>query len=35
VKTDPGAQFIFEKVYDVTKLEPVIASHTPRTTRRP
>ncbi len=30
VKTDPGAQFIFEKVYDVTKLEPVIAKpHSP------
>jgi len=30
VKTDPGATFIFEKVYDVTKLEPVIAKpHSP------
>ncbi len=30
VKTDPGAKFIFEKVYDVTKLEPVIAKpHSP------
>lgn len=30
VKSDPGAQFIFEKVYDVTKLEPVIAKpHSP------
>jgi 3-isopropylmalate/(R)-2-methylmalate dehydratase large subunit len=30
VKTDPGAQFVFEKVYDVTKLEPVIAKpHSP------
>ena len=30
VKTDPGAQFIFEKVYDVTKLEPVVAKpHSP------
>jgi 3-isopropylmalate/(R)-2-methylmalate dehydratase large subunit len=30
VKTDPGAQFIFEKVYDVSKLEPVIAKpHSP------
>lgn len=30
VKTDAGATFIFEKVYDVTKLEPVIAKpHSP------
>jgi 3-isopropylmalate/(R)-2-methylmalate dehydratase large subunit len=30
VKTDPGAKFIFEKVYDVTKLEPVVAKpHSP------
>ncbi len=30
VKSDPGAQFMFEKVYDVTKLEPVIAKpHSP------
>jgi len=30
VKTDPGAKFIYEKVYDVTKLEPVIAKpHSP------
>ncbi|MCI0703774.1 MAG: aconitase family protein, partial [Planctomycetia bacterium] len=30
VYTDPGAKFIFEKVYDVTKLEPVIAKpHSP------
>jgi 3-isopropylmalate/(R)-2-methylmalate dehydratase large subunit len=30
VKSDPGAQFIYEKVYDVTKLEPVIAKpHSP------
>jgi 3-isopropylmalate/(R)-2-methylmalate dehydratase large subunit len=30
VKTDPGATFMFEKVYDVTKLEPVIAKpHSP------
>src|SRR4029077_5398435 len=30
VKTDPGAKFIFEKVDDVTKLEPVIAKpHSP------
>ncbi len=29
-KTDPGAKFIFEKVYDVTKLKPVIAKpHSP------
>jgi len=29
-KTDPGASFIHEKVYDVTKLEPVIAKpHSP------
>jgi 3-isopropylmalate/(R)-2-methylmalate dehydratase large subunit len=28
--TDPGAQFIYEKVYDVRKLEPVIAKpHSP------
>src|SRR5881227_533799 len=30
VNTDPGAKFCFEKVYDVTKLEPVIAKpHSP------
>jgi 3-isopropylmalate/(R)-2-methylmalate dehydratase large subunit len=30
VYTDPGASFMFEKVYDVTKLEPVIAKpHSP------
>ncbi|MBP3957348.1 3-isopropylmalate dehydratase large subunit [Gemmata sp. G18] len=30
VKSDPGAQFVFEKVYDVTKMEPVIAKpHSP------
>ena len=30
VKSDTGAQFIFEKVYDVSKLEPVIAKpHSP------
>ncbi|MDY3552031.1 3-isopropylmalate dehydratase large subunit [Gemmata sp. JC717] len=30
VKSDPGAQFVFEKVYDVSKLEPVIAKpHSP------
>jgi len=30
VYTDPGAKFIHEKVYDVTKLEPVIAKpHSP------
>jgi 3-isopropylmalate/(R)-2-methylmalate dehydratase large subunit len=30
VHTDPGARFVFEKVYDVTKLEPVIAKpHSP------
>ncbi len=30
VYTDPGAQFIYEKVYDVSKLEPVIAKpHSP------
>ena len=30
VKTDPGAAFDFEKVYDVSKLEPVIAKpHSP------
>src|SRR5580704_4897604 len=30
VRTDPGASFIYEKVYDVTKLEPVIAKpHSP------
>jgi 3-isopropylmalate/(R)-2-methylmalate dehydratase large subunit len=30
VKTDPGAKFVYEKVYDVTKLEPVIAKpHSP------
>ena len=30
VKTDPGAKFDFEKVYDVTKMEPVVAKpHSP------
>ncbi|MCI0639029.1 MAG: 3-isopropylmalate dehydratase large subunit [Gemmataceae bacterium] len=30
VKSDAGAKFVFEKVYDVTKLEPVIAKpHSP------
>jgi 3-isopropylmalate/(R)-2-methylmalate dehydratase large subunit len=30
VKTDPGAKFVYEKVYDVSKLEPVIAKpHSP------
>src|SRR5437016_2403713 len=30
VYTDPGATFVFEKVYDVTKLEPVVAKpHSP------
>jgi 3-isopropylmalate/(R)-2-methylmalate dehydratase large subunit len=30
VKTDPGATFAFEKVYDVSKLEPVVAKpHSP------
>jgi 3-isopropylmalate/(R)-2-methylmalate dehydratase large subunit len=30
VKTDPGATFCFEKTYDVTKMEPVIAKpHSP------
>jgi 3-isopropylmalate/(R)-2-methylmalate dehydratase large subunit len=30
VKTDPGASFVFEKVYDVTKMEPVLAKpHSP------
>ena len=30
VRTDPGAAFDFEKVYDVTKMEPVIAKpHSP------
>ncbi|HEV3440405.1 MAG TPA: aconitase/3-isopropylmalate dehydratase large subunit family protein [Gemmata sp.] len=30
VYTDPGASFVFEKVYDVSKLEPVIAKpHSP------
>src|SRR5262249_41653404 len=30
VYTDPGAKFIFEKVYDVTKLQPVVAKpHSP------
>jgi 3-isopropylmalate/(R)-2-methylmalate dehydratase large subunit len=30
VYTDPGARFCFEKVYDVTKLEPVVAKpHSP------
>jgi 3-isopropylmalate/(R)-2-methylmalate dehydratase large subunit len=30
VKSDPGASYCFEKVYDVTKLEPVVAKpHSP------
>jgi 3-isopropylmalate/(R)-2-methylmalate dehydratase large subunit len=30
VYSDPGAQYVFEKVYDVTKMEPVIAKpHSP------
>src|SRR6266436_4176248 len=30
VRSDPGAKFSFEKVYDVTKLEPVVAKpHSP------
>jgi len=30
VKSDPGARFCYEKVYDVTKLEPVVAKpHSP------
>lgn len=30
MKSDPGAKFIYEKVYDVTKLEPVVAKpHSP------
>src|SRR5947199_179744 len=30
VKTDAGAKFVFEKVYDVTKLQPVVAKpHSP------
>jgi 3-isopropylmalate/(R)-2-methylmalate dehydratase large subunit len=30
VKTDPGARFCYEKTYDVTKMEPVIAKpHSP------
>ncbi|MCI0381251.1 MAG: 3-isopropylmalate dehydratase large subunit [Gemmataceae bacterium] len=30
VKSDPGAKFCYEKVYDVTKLEPVVAKpHSP------
>lgn len=30
VRGDPGAQFLFEKVYDVTKLRPVVAKpHSP------
>src|SRR5262249_23214190 len=30
VASDPGAKFIFEKVYDVTKLQPVVAKpHSP------
>ncbi len=29
-RTDPGAKFIFEKVYDISKLEPVVAKpHSP------
>src|SRR5262245_41924029 len=30
VKSDPGASYVFEKVYDVTKLQPVVARpHSP------
>ena len=30
MKTDPGAKFSFEKVYDVTKLQPIVAKpHSP------
>src|SRR6516225_6073747 len=30
VQSDPGAKFVFEKVYDVSKLEPVVAKpHSP------
>jgi len=30
VRTDPGARFVFEKVYDVSKMEPVLAKpHSP------
>jgi 3-isopropylmalate/(R)-2-methylmalate dehydratase large subunit len=30
LRTDPGASFMYEKVYDVTKLEPVVAKpHSP------
>jgi 3-isopropylmalate/(R)-2-methylmalate dehydratase large subunit len=30
MKSDPGATFVFEKVYDVSKLEPVVAKpHSP------
>ena len=30
LKTDAGAKFVFEKVYDVTKMEPVVAKpHSP------
>jgi 3-isopropylmalate/(R)-2-methylmalate dehydratase large subunit len=30
VFTDPGAKFVFEKVYDVTKLQPIVAKpHSP------
>jgi 3-isopropylmalate/(R)-2-methylmalate dehydratase large subunit len=30
MKSDPGAKFVFEKVYDVSKLEPVVAKpHSP------
>lgn len=30
VRTDPGAKFIFEKVYDVSKLQPIVAKpHSP------
>jgi len=30
LKSDPGARFAFEKVYDVTKLEPIVAKpHSP------
>src|SRR5262249_38321452 len=30
VKTDPGAKFVYEKVFDVRKLEPVVAKpHSP------
>jgi 3-isopropylmalate/(R)-2-methylmalate dehydratase large subunit len=35
VRTDPGAAFAFEKVYDVTRMEPVVAKpHSPDNTAR-